>query len=75
MKQKEKNHVMNLHVKREKNQQKYIVDTILWKERILTLKSTKTSLVGFVTKRRLFLKENLNLKKGPKPYFQHRVEK
>ena len=48
---------MNLHVKREKNQQKYIVDTILWKERILTLKNTKTSLVRFVTKRCLFLKK------------------
>ena len=57
---------MNLHVKREKNQQKYIVDTILWKERILTLKNPKTSLVGFVTKRRLFLKENLKSEKRPK---------
>ena len=56
---------MNLHVKREKNQQKYIVDTILWKERILTLKNPKTSLVGFVTKRCLFLKENLKSEKNP----------
>ena len=57
---------MNLHVKREKNQQKYIVDTILLKERILTLKNTKTSLVRFVTKRCLFLKKNLKSEKRPK---------
>ena len=47
---------MNLHVKREKNQQKYIVETILWKERILTLEKTKILLVGFETKRCLFVK-------------------